>query len=311
VTTADAPRGPEARHANAAPEQAGEAVARTAAATGAGERAERGARARAPARTESRAHARAEANAQARADRERRWAVLAHASALAGLLVPLGQVIGPYLVMLLAPRHMPAVGRQAREAIDFQLGVAVVALALLATLIGLQAGAGFALLGLPLALGYGVAAVAAHRASQGRPFHYRAPLRVARRAHPAPGPLQTRFGATSAEGRQHELEAIVEDATQRVMTSVARAEPAVVHHLFYGSMGVDPENLVVWYLFETDTAQETAEESGLLANLDKRTRCALRTHDYPTPAVDRIAVRFTSLEDIEREAGGNWWQYFK
>jgi hypothetical protein len=123
--------------------------------------------------------------------------------------------------------------------------------------------------------------------------------------------LQTRFAATSAEGRQHELEAIVEDAAQRVMTSVARAEPAVVHHLFYGSMGVDPERLVVWYVFETDAAQETAEESGLLANLDKRTRCALRTHDYPTPAVDRIAVRFTSLEDIEREAGGNWWQYFK
>jgi uncharacterized protein len=53
---------------------------------------------------------------------ERNWAVIAHLSALAGLVTAgIGSVIGPLVVWLIKKDAMPFVNDQGREALNFQI----------------------------------------------------------------------------------------------------------------------------------------------------------------------------------------------
>ncbi len=58
---------------------------------------------------------------------ERTWGMLAHLSALAGLVVPLGNVLGPLVLWLARREHSPFVADQAREALNFNITVACAA----------------------------------------------------------------------------------------------------------------------------------------------------------------------------------------
>ncbi len=59
---------------------------------------------------------------------ERTWGTLAHLSALAGLVLPLGNVIGPLVVWLTRRDQSPFIGGQALEALNFNITVACAAL---------------------------------------------------------------------------------------------------------------------------------------------------------------------------------------
>lgn len=52
---------------------------------------------------------------------ERNWAVACHLSALAGLVFPLGFVLGPLIVWLLGRERSAFVDEQGKEALNFQL----------------------------------------------------------------------------------------------------------------------------------------------------------------------------------------------
>jgi hypothetical protein len=54
-------------------------------------------------------------------EQTRSWSILAHLSALAGYVVPLGAVIGPLVVWLIKRDEMPSVGEHARRALNFQI----------------------------------------------------------------------------------------------------------------------------------------------------------------------------------------------
>ncbi len=58
---------------------------------------------------------------------ERTWGKLAHLSALAGLIVPFGNVIGPLIVWVVRRDQSPFVADQAREALNFNITVAIAA----------------------------------------------------------------------------------------------------------------------------------------------------------------------------------------
>ena len=73
---------------------------------------------------------------------ERTWALLCHLSALAGFVVPFGNIIGPLLVWLLKREGSPLVDDQGKEALNFQL-TATIALVVSAFLI-------FIVIGIPL-----------------------------------------------------------------------------------------------------------------------------------------------------------------
>ena len=59
---------------------------------------------------------------------ERQWAMFAHLSALAGLIIPFGSIIGPLVIWLIKKDTMPFVNDQGKEALNFNITVAIAAI---------------------------------------------------------------------------------------------------------------------------------------------------------------------------------------
>ena len=114
------------------------------------------------------------------AESERRVAVLAHASALLGLIVPLGQLLGPYLVYLLAPSRAHQARQQAAASFNFQLVMVVAMAGLCAGLLLVGAGWWWLTVTLPSLYAFGMALSRASRASRGEAARYPFAARVLR-----------------------------------------------------------------------------------------------------------------------------------
>ena len=67
----------------------------------------------------------------------------------------------------------------------------------------------------------------------------------------------------------------------------------------------------MWYLFATDVELAAAREGGLVDQIMTETRRQLLLAGYPAEVLSEACVSFTSREDIQRETGGNYWDYFK
>jgi len=102
--------------------------------------------------------------------------MLAHLSALAGLVVPLvGIVLGPLAVWLAKRAESQFVAEHAKEALNFNISVllgAVACLVLTLVLIGVLLGAALFVAWLVMLL------IAAIRASEGHTYHYPFSLRL-------------------------------------------------------------------------------------------------------------------------------------
>lgn len=71
-------------------------------------------------------------------DDEQTWAVVLHASAFSGLVVPFGNLLGPLLVWLIKKDESPFLDASGKEAVNFQLTWTILLLgALLSILIGI------------------------------------------------------------------------------------------------------------------------------------------------------------------------------
>ena len=117
---------------------------------------------------------------------ERQWAMFAHLSALAGAILTghmfgWGCFIGPLVIWLVKKDTMPFVNDQAREALNFNITLAIIGLILLVFTIGtFLVGA---LLTVPAALIVGVAwlvftIIAAVKANEGVAYRYPFALRL-------------------------------------------------------------------------------------------------------------------------------------
>ena len=117
---------------------------------------------------------------------ERQWAMFAHLSALAGGLLTSaiggwGFFLGPLVIWLMKKDSMPFVADQAKEALNFNITVSAVFLALLVLSL-LTLGIGF-LITLPIMLIVGIAALvliimAAIKANDGIAYRYPFTLRL-------------------------------------------------------------------------------------------------------------------------------------
>ncbi len=79
------------------------------------------------------------------------WAMICHLSALAGFLIPFGNILGPLLVWLIKRGEMPLVDVHGKEALNFQITVTI-AFAICIPLV-------FVLIGIPLMFVVGLAAL--------------------------------------------------------------------------------------------------------------------------------------------------------
>jgi uncharacterized Tic20 family protein len=59
---------------------------------------------------------------------EQNWAMICHLSALAGFVIPFGNLIGPLVVWQMKKDTMPLVDQHGKEALNFQITVTIAAL---------------------------------------------------------------------------------------------------------------------------------------------------------------------------------------
>ena len=59
---------------------------------------------------------------------ERQWAMFAHLSALCGLIIPFGSIIGPLVIWLIKKDTMPFVNDQGKEALNFNITMGIAAI---------------------------------------------------------------------------------------------------------------------------------------------------------------------------------------
>lgn len=56
---------------------------------------------------------------------QQNWAMFCHLSALAGFLIPFGNILGPLIIWLIKRAEMPLVEQHGKEAINFQITVSI------------------------------------------------------------------------------------------------------------------------------------------------------------------------------------------
>jgi uncharacterized Tic20 family protein len=99
----------------------------------------------------------------------RQWAMFCHLAAFCGLVFPFGSLLGP-LIMWQWKRDLdPFVDAQGKEALNFQLTVAIVSMICFVLMFVLV---GFALFGLVVIAAAILAIIAAIKANEGQPYRY-------------------------------------------------------------------------------------------------------------------------------------------
>ena len=84
---------------------------------------------------------------------------------------------------------------------------------------------------------------------------------------------------------------IIKKAVAKTIAAFANRTPKIYQHFFYGAFDIAPQNLVVWYLFETDAELEAAKSSGYCNELENATIRNLIDLGYP-----REAFEFTNMD---------------
>lgn len=135
---------------------------------------------------------------------------------------------------------------------------------------------------------------------------------------------------------------IIKKAVAKTVSEFADRTPKIYQHFFYGAVDIAPCNLAIWYLFETDEELKNAQESGYCDELKEATVRNLTALGYPKEAfvisyqevpMDKIifeggteeqrnsilksismrhaCVSFTTKEDIDNKAHGDYHAYFQ
>jgi hypothetical protein len=104
---------------------------------------------------------------------ERTWAMLCHLTALAGYIIPFGNIIGPLIVWLVKKEESSLVNENGKEALNFQISMSIyfiVAAILITVVIGLFLTVALAILNLVLII------LASVKTNKGEKFTY--PLKI-------------------------------------------------------------------------------------------------------------------------------------
>ncbi len=105
---------------------------------------------------------------------ERMWAMLCHLSALAGYVIPLGNIFGPLIVWIMKRDEFPLVEDQGKESLNFQISLfiyVIVAAILIIVLIGIPILIALALFDLVMVI------IAGIKANEGVKYRYPVTIR--------------------------------------------------------------------------------------------------------------------------------------
>ena len=100
---------------------------------------------------------------------DRTWDVLCHVSALAGFVVPFGNILGPLILWLIKKQELPSVDAHGKESLNFQISVTIymaIAAVLVLVVIGF-----FLMIGLAIAA-IVLVVIASIKASNGELYRY-------------------------------------------------------------------------------------------------------------------------------------------
>lgn len=106
---------------------------------------------------------------------DRTWDVLCHISALAGFVVPFGNILGPLILWLIKRQELPSVDAHGKEALNFQISVTiymVVAAVLMLVIVGFFLMIGIAIGSIVLVV------IASVKASNGELYRYPLTIRL-------------------------------------------------------------------------------------------------------------------------------------
>ena len=138
------------------------------------------------------------------------------------------------------------------------------------------------------------------------------------------------------------LERKIKKAVNKTVKEFENSIPKISQHFFYGAVEYSPNNLVIWYLFKTNAELELAKENGLCTQLIKETKRNLIDEGYPKDAFSKIdeletekisfenksnaeiddimkllqsgrkvSICFTTEQDIDEKANGDYHLYFQ
>ena len=99
----------------------------------------------------------------------RQWAMFCHLSALLGIWIPFGTLIGPLVLWQLKRESDPFIDAQGKEALNFQITVAIAAAISLLLMIVVI---GFFLFGLVAIGALVLTIIAGVKANEGQPYRY-------------------------------------------------------------------------------------------------------------------------------------------
>lgn len=104
----------------------------------------------------------------------------------------------------------------------------------------------------------------------------------------------------------------IEAITQRIQEAIEDEMRKHTEEKFwvthYGANDIHPKHLVYWIVVRTDNEkQRLARDKVLIAKL----RSLLDEHEYPAEGREGVHIGFESKETVDREAGGNYYNYWK
>ena len=134
----------------------------------------------------------------------------------------------------------------------------------------------------------------------------------------------------------------IKKGLEKTASEFSECTPRIVDCFYYGAYDIRPQHLVIWFLFETDSDLDEARSSGLCYRITSASVANLISAGYPKESFTRTKndvntgkirilngteeqtqrlmdaisyscarVSFTSKEDIDRKANGDYHLYFK
>lgn len=105
----------------------------------------------------------------------RMWAMFAHISAVAGFVIPFGNIIGPLLIWILKKDEFPFVNDQGKESLNFQISITIYVLISIILV--------FLVIGIPILIVVGLFAlimtiIAAINSYDGKAYRYPLTIRL-------------------------------------------------------------------------------------------------------------------------------------